>query len=630
MSIPRNEKLLLTSLVLVLLGIVIDALLWSRTQLHTLHALYPYLTLNAILCAVLWARLRFKRLAEEEIRDQASLEAKQKGGSLFQREEQDLDPISFVHARAQFEKWFIPSLAPILALIMGYWGWRLYPPIGTLFDAPMQRFFAAAVLFGQSFVLFLFGRFFLGLGRLPTDRLLRGAGTALLLSSLASSLSAIAAMIAELAWEPADLWMRRILAAYLWVLAAEYVINTIAYLYRPKRKGEAVTTYESRITALLTDPQTWTHSLAQTLDYQFGFQVSETGFYRFVRRALLPLLFVQALLLYGLSAIVVLGPEEEAILERFGDPFDTAGEPRQLSSGIHFKWPWPFETARRHPVRRILSTHVGFEKDPDDPRPPLMLWTQPHYLSEDSFIVASRDLMSANLDDEDDAAVPVNFITVNIGIEYKITDLYQYIYVNSDADSLLQLAAHRAVTRELAGRDLIELLGPQRKEAGDQIFVALQAAADELKLGVEILFLGLHGTHPPIPVSPAFEAVIGSLEERETSILEANAYQNRTLPLAAAEADELTWRAQADRARQTDFAAAEAELFQTRLAIHNELPRVYTSRLYLETLERALAPVRKYIVATSPDLEVLILNLEERMRPELFDFSPGMMEERFL
>lgn len=630
MSSKRNEKLLIAGLALSLVGILIVTLLWTRTQLHPLHALVPYLSLSAIFCSVLWARFRFMRLADEEVRDQATTAAKKKGGALFQTEEQDLDPISYVHARAQFEKWFIPALAPILALLLGYWGWRLYPPAGTLFDASIHRFFAAAVLFGQSFVLFLFGRFFLGLGRLPTDRLLRGAGTMLLLTSLASAFTAIAAMIAEMAWAPADLWMRRILAAYLWVLAGEYVINTIAYLYRPKRKGEAVTTYESRITALLTDPQTWTNSLAQTLDYQFGFQVSETGFYRFLRRALLPLLFVQAILLYSLSAIVVLGPEEEAILERFGNPLDTDGEPRQLSNGVHFKWPWPFETVRRHPVRRILTTHVGFEKDPDDPRPPLMVWTQPHYLSEDTFIVASRDLMAVNLKEEGDAAVPVNFITVNVGIEYKITNLFQYIYVNTDADSLLQLAAHRAVTRELAGRDLIELLGPQRQEAGDHLFAALQSVADAKELGIQILFLGLHGAHPPIPVAPAFESVIGSLEERETAILQARAYRNRILPLAAAEADELTWDAQADRARRADIAAAEADQFRTRLSIHNELPRVYTTRLYLETLQRALAPVRKYILATSPDLEVIILNLEQRIRPELFDFGPGMMEERFL
>lgn len=629
MSSSRNEKLLVAGVGLPLLGLLINYLLWSRTQLHSLHALYPYLTLSVILCGVLWARLRFIRLADEEQRDQASLAAQKPGSSLFSGQDEELDPISFVHARAQFEKWFVPALAPALAVLIGYWGYRLYPPLGTLIEEAQQRFFAAAVLFGQSFVLFLFGRFFLGLGRLATDRLLRGAGTILLLTSLATVLAAAAAMVGELAWPPADLVVRRVLSIYLWILAIEFVVNTIAYLYRPKRKGEWVTTYESRISALLTDPKTWTSSLAQTLDYQFGFQVSETGFYRFLRRALLPLLFVQALLLYALSAIVVLGPEEEGILERFGNPLDEAGTPRYLHSGVHFKWPWPFETVRRHPTRRILTAHVGFEKDPSDPRPPLMVWTRPHYLSEESFIVASRDLMAADLE-EDDTAVPVNFVTVNVGIEYQITNLFQYVYVNADADALLQLAAHRVVTRELARRDLIELLGPQRQDAGQNIFAALQAAADELELGVEILFLGLHGAHPPIPVAAAFESVIGSLEERETAILESRAYRNRTLPMAAAEADELTWEAQADRARRVDIAAAEAELFQTRLALHNEMPRVYASRLYLETLQRALAPIRKYVVAASPDLEVIILNYEERIRPELFDFGPGMMEERFL
>lgn len=629
MTDKRNEKILLTAGALTLATILISHLLWIRTRLPGIPALYPYLTLAATLCTVLWARFRFHRLAQEEERDRASLQEETARGTLFaSSDDPEIDPVSYVHARQQFEKWFIPALAPLLALLTGYWGYRLYAVGAQPFDEPAQRLFAAAVLIGQAFALFLFGRYFLGLCRLPADRWLRGPGNLLLAAALASALTGAAAIVAELGYPAADLWVRQGLAVYLWVLATEYVLNTIGFLYRPKRQDARVVTYESRVTALLTDPQSWTLNLAQTLDYQFGFQVSETGFYRFIRRALLPLVCVQILLLYALSSIVVLGPEEAAVLERLGNPLTPDGEPRLLSSGVHFKWPWPFDTVRRHPARRILTLHIGYEKDPDEPIPPMILWTQPHFPHEDQFIVANRELMAAT--DEADAAVPVNFLTVNVPVEYRIANLYDYIYNHGNPDELLKLAAHRIVTRELAGRDFIELLGIERLDAGRRLFAELQREAQTLGLGVEILFVGLHGAHPPIPVADAFEDVVGALEERETAVLEANAYRNRVLPLAGAESAEMIWQARGNRAWRVERAAAEADRFAVRLALHQQLPRIYTSRLYLETLNRALGSIDKYVIATSPDLEVIILNWEEKLRPDLFDFTPGRMEDRFL
>jgi regulator of protease activity HflC (stomatin/prohibitin superfamily) len=621
-----NEKILLAVAGWCALSLLLHHLLSVRTALPALDALHPYLLFTATLCGMLWARNRFHRLAEEEQRDQTA--ADKTDSTLFRADDPAIDPLSFVHARAQFEKWFIPFLAPLLAVTLAFWAWRLQQA-GVRADAhPDQRLFGAALLLGQGFLLFLLGRFFLGLSQSADHRLMRGPANLLLLSALLTALTGVGALVAHLGWPPADRLVRWIAIGYLWVLSTELALNTIAFLYRPNRPDTAVTTYESRLTSLLTDPRSWTTGLAQTLDYQFGFHVSDTGFYRFLRRALLPLAAVQILLLYALSTLVVLGPEEEAILERLGNPYTETGAPRLLTSGIHLKWPWPFDTVRRYPARRVLTTHIGFQPHPDAPRPPLMLWTVPHYQSEDQFVVASRDDHIGT--DDQDAAVPVNFISVNLGIEYRITNLFDYVYAHRDTDELLRLIATRALTRELAGRDLIDLLGAERQQAADNLRTVIQKQADAHALGLEILFLGLHGAHPPIPVSPAFENVIGSLEQRETAILEARAYRNRVLPLATAEGDALVWEARADQARRTNAAAADAAVFRTRQTLATDLPRVYPARLHLDALSRALGPLRKYVVVASPDLEVITLNFEDRMRPELFDFGPGGMEDRFL
>lgn len=624
----RGERLMLALFAIAVIGWLMTHGLAVRASLHVLHALYPYFALMAILSGTIWTRQRFQRLCEQEQQAAEALRDINRAPSMFTPDETQSGLASAQQARAQFEKWMIPALAPLLAILLGYWGYRLLHVDWFSMAVGEERAFTMAATWGIAFILFLFGRYTIGLSRHADYQLLRGPGHITLLTSLALTLVGAALLITELAGIPAELWIRRTLAIYLLCLAIELLINTIVYLYVPKKKDRPVTTYESRLTSLLTDPRSWSMGLAQSLDYQFGFGVSETGFYRFLRRALAPLVIVQVLLLYGFSMIVVLGPDEEAILERFGDPYLSDGEPRLLTSGIHFKRPWPFDTVRRHSARRIRTLHIGFEKDPSAEPPPLMVWTQPHYLSEEPFIVASRDLMQQPQTDDEDLAVPVNMITVNLHIEYRVTNLYQYVYTHLDANEALRLTTRRALTRELASRDLLDLLGEDRQAAGQALHQRVQTDADNMGLGLELLFVGLHGAHPPIPVASAFESVIGSLEERETSILEARAFRNRTIPLAAAEADELRAEAEADRVRRSAIAQAEANVFATQLQLFQSLDRIYTQRLYFDALSRALMPITKHIVATHPDLEVILMDLHPQgplSRPSLLD-----MEDRFL
>ncbi len=626
----RFEKLLGLLVLLCSATALVTYALWFYTRIPSIPALFPYLFVSAVVCLILYTRFRLNRLEETEVRDQMALEHSAASEPLFLRNIDASDTLPSGHVRRQFERWVAPLAAPGLALLLVYWGYRISQSETGLLTDPVHRLFASSVLLGQAFIFFLFGRYFLGLSRSPDYRLLRGSGNYLLLIALLSAFTALASLIAESGYPIVESFLRTGLAFYAWVLAAEFVLNTVGHLYTPKNARDLVVTYESRITALVTDPHSWASSIAQALDYQFGFKVSETIFFRFTQRALLPLLLVQVLLLFAFSSLVMLDPEELAIKERFGNPLGPDGTPSLLSSGIHLKWPWPIETVRRYPAQRIASLDIGYSRDPENPHPTLMLWTQPHYMGEDQFIVAQRAEPTEHDEEGVDLAVPVNFIVANLAVKYRVTDLYQYLYVHRYPDELLRAVAERELTRQLAGRDFIELLGRERLETRSLLTANLQQQADQLELGLEILFIGLSGARPPIPVAPAFESVIGSLEERQTAVIQARAYHNRVLPMVRAEAAEYIWLARSDAVRRVSSAEVEADWFNTRLQLHEKLPSLYTSRLYLETLQRVLQPVRKYVVATSPDLEVLIIDPEKISPSGLFDFGAGRLEDPFL
>jgi membrane protease subunit HflK len=613
-----------------LVALVVDVVLAQRTHLLVLPALWPYLVITLGVCGLVFARKRLARLAEEEKRDQALAKREGAGSTLFAERPDELAALPKVRAHDQFERFLVPAMAPLLGLIQGYWAWRLHRGLSSVAAEPVEHLLAAAFVAAQAFGFFLLSRYLLGLSRHAEHRLLRGPGVLLGISCFASLAVSVSAVAAETGHPAADRVSARLLIGFLGVLGVESVLNFIGECYRPRKRREPNRAYESRLAGLLTDPATWVRNVSHALDYQFGFKVSETWFYRFLERALLPLILFQLLVLYLLSCLVFLGPEEAGILERFGRP----KADWQLHSGLHLKWPWPFETVRRYPVKRILTMQIGHRMhSPGQPAAPpaaahdaephsaeVILWTKPHYHEEEHFLVASREAPTRGAEGE--AAVPVNLIAFNVPVEYQITNMYDYAYRYADPPAVLRQVAYRSLCLEGASSDLFEVMTRERLQTARALQARMQDEVNRLGLGVRIVFVGLQAAHPPVQVGEAFESVMGATEEKEAKILEARAHARRVMPLADAEAEKVGHAAEAYKVRRTEISAAESEQFLARLKTQERSPRVFRSRLYLDTLELALAGARKYVVAASPSTEVILFNFEEKLHPDLFDLGP--------
>ncbi len=623
-----NERTAAAAALLALFLAALDLAAGAMTGLRMLTALAPLLLAGGAVAALVAARYALERRAVEERQDAALARVERPESALFASDVEEGDPLSVARARAQFEAVVVRAAAPVLALGQGFAAWRLYRVLAGALPAPVSgRLGAASLLAAQAFLLFIAGRYLGGLARDPARRLLRGPGALLGLSAFAALLGAAAGVAGHAGWGPADRVAASVFTGVLAVLAVENALGFIADLYRPRRREESPrTSYESRLARILAEPAGWLGDAARSLDYQFGFKVSETWFYRFLRNALAPLALFQLLILYLLSSVVVLGAHEEAVIERFGAPRTAEQGGWRLAPGFHLKWPWPFETVRRFPARRVQTLHVGYRHDARRPRPTMLLWTRPHYAEEDQFLLASREapaaVAAAEGEGAADVAAPVNLLSFNIPIEYRISDVRRFAYGFSDPAAVLERLAYRTLTRALVARDLADVLGPERMETARILRETLQAEADRLALGVEVVFVGLHGVHPPVPVADAFEDVVGALEQREARILDARAYRHRRLPVAEAEARRILFEAEAQRARRTLTAEAEAAQFESRKTASDRSPTVFRNWYYLQTVREALRNVRVYVVAAAPDAEVIQFNFEEPLPTGIFDLSP--------
>ena len=498
------------------------------------------------------------------------------------------------------------------------------------------------------------GSFFVGASREPGCRWLRPSGAWLFFTGFLFLAAGIALFLEFFgkAVDTADITVARIAMVILFILAIELVFSFVIEFYRPRMPGEAERPLpESRILALFTEPGGVARNVAASLDYQFGFQVSEAWFYRFLERTVVPLLVIMAVALWLQTCVVVVSTEENGIKERFGEV--VSKEP--LPPGLYFKLPAPFERMQRFPVEHVQTIVIGGhdeeaqheeEEEPEDDghghaqpkrdkkkekehEERVVLWSTAHSEEkEPAFIVAMRQVEQQRIASDGNGAPPlsIGLLSAHVPLYYKVKDMYANSYNHNDPGKTLKNIATREFLLYMASADFTDLLGNKRHEAGEELRKRIQKAATDVNLGVEIVFVSLAGLHPPVSVGGAYDHVVASREAKAEEILKAEAYAAGSEPAVQGVKAELIHRAEAYKQEKVQVSQAEAQRFESQLMSYNASPRLFKLNSYLEILSGS-SSARKYILATANAKEVLELNLEKKMNASLLDLNLGEEEK---
>jgi regulator of protease activity HflC (stomatin/prohibitin superfamily) len=582
-----------------------------------------FMGLGALICAVGWFQMRLLERERLEKLEFEELTRSAAATALFNARESEVFPAQ--RSREQFERFFVPGFAVLLFLLETGGGLYLLRLLQRAIPGTMQEPLMCLGLYGMLFLLlFLIGRYSTNLARMEKLPLLRPGATWVLFNAFLCLLVLAGVGVTWMGVPNVDINVARVEAGLLIFVGLETLINLILELYRPRVKGKAQRPiYESRVVSLLGQPEGLIRTAGQTLDYQFGFAVSETWVYRLFA-AWLPWLIVAQLALLALStSFVVIDPGEQAILERRGR-FVEVWHP-----GAHFKFPWPIDRAFRYPAEKIQTIDVGFVPGAPDPSAHnTVLWTLPH-AQETNFIVARREsgliapapiqALTAQTTNADATATapPVNLLTVGIPVQFQITNLEQWVYENNDPAQLLESIAYRDVIRYLVSADLDEIMSDGLGDAANTLRGNLQADADAHKLGVKIVFLGVEDIHPPVAVAKDYENVVSTIHTTNAMVLRARADAINTNALTDILVLKYVAEAESDRLRQETNAFAQAELFKYQLPAYLAAPSVYKKRLFLDTFAKAVAKTRTYLLLSTNVDPIAILDLEPKIRSDL-------------
>jgi regulator of protease activity HflC (stomatin/prohibitin superfamily) len=677
-SSKRPEHISLVSLILSVVFFGIAFFLGRWSGFFAISAIGWLILSSALIWLILCLQFHQRALAEQEKLDMSQLGKDEKASAIFQASGERAGLFAAAQRRLKIlEKLFIPIFSALIAAYqLGLGLYLLKTIIAGLEGEPKQPLLCAIGMTAIAFMSFLISRYATGMSAQPEWKPLRAGGSFLLGIAVLCFALAIGLALAQFKYFIVINVIDWIVPILLVVVGVETALNLIFDIYRPRLKGRySRSAFDSRLLGVINEPGGIFRSAAGAIDYQFGFKVSQTWFYKLLEKAIAPLVLFAAVTLYLLSCIVVVAPNEEAIIERFGNPVNDANDVRLAGPGLAFKWPWPIDIAYKYPTKKVMELNIGFKAEQNKASYGPLLWGKQHYEEEYHLLVASKQTSASS----DASAVPVSLVMAAVPVQYKVRDLYSFIYNHNEPEKRLEAICYRELTKFAASAkievddeaDLKQsLLGAGRSDAKKTLTNEIQKAADEAGLGVEIVFLGLQGIHPPPEVAADYQEVNGAVQMKQALIFEAQAERNKTLSvlvgsveaadklygLAAKyeqaedvnnpenieklghELDSALEQAKGDIYRtlkesqsyafeRETLAKAAGDRFADQLTAYRAAKEIYKRQLLLAALEEATKNIRKYVVAADPnDHQVIIIDVQEKLTPSLYDI--GGFEEQ--
>ncbi|MGC3961584.1 MAG: SPFH domain-containing protein [Verrucomicrobiota bacterium] len=618
----RNTKSkgLINFLALLLFGVAVFAVGGLANSLAGQVA-SVFFIIGGLVAFVSWFQMRLEEREAAEKLELDELARSKTSSTLFESKEAGFFPAQ--NTRVLFEKYFVTSFMVILLVLELAGAIFLWQRLGKLdFTGVIaNKALVALGLFGGiALVLFMTGRFMVAFARLESNRLLRPAANFVLLGAYLTVLAAVALLGDKIEWAKADLFVAKFFVVLLGVLALETLITLLFEIYRPRLKGRVTRPlYDSRLIGLLAQPEGLVATAAQTLDYQFGFKVSDTWFFKVLREKLPLILLVQLGVLLLSSCFVFIEAGEQALIERWGKPL--AGN-NVLGPGAHFKMPWPMDQVYRYRTEEIQTLRVGSALKEDDHDKKVVLWNVSHVKEEINYLVANRsegEMVVTNQTDNPGAkkVPPVSLLTTSIPVQYQITNITAWVYGHENSSNALQSIATREVVRFLVSVDTKDLMSVKREEYSQTLAGRIQAAAQERNLGVKVLHVALQDVHPPVKVAPEYQKVVAAIQQKKAKIVTAEGEALVTNALASAQAAVITDNAQAAQLNLQLVTTARAAAFTNQIPAFQAAPAVYQQRLYAQAFPRATAHARKYILVATNTENVITFDLQHNATDDM-------------
>ncbi len=206
-----------------------------------------------------------------------------------------------------------------------------------------------------------------------------------------------------------------------------------------------------------------------------------------------------------------------------------------------------------------------------------------------------------------------NIVDVEMGVQYRINDIKNYLFKIADPDSTVQRVTESAI-RDIIGQSTLDFVITEgRAEIGTGARALIQQILDNYESGIEITSVNMQPAKPPEEVKAAFDDAIKAREDEQRRINEAEAYRREIDERAQGEAARIRLQAEAYREQVVAEASGEAKRFEQLLVEYEKAPAVTRQRLYLDAIEEVLADNPKVMLENKGGNSLMYLPIDKLM-----------------
>lgn len=275
------------------------------------------------------------------------------------------------------------------------------------------------------------------------------------------------------------------------------------------------------------------------------------------------LIIAVVVLLWALSGIFIVDPAEQAAILRFGKYTETVG-------------PGP------HWIPRIISSKI--------------------IMNVDRVLDYSYSAQMLTSDE--------NLVEVSLAVQYRISDLQQYLFNVANPEESLQQATSSALRQVVGTTTLDQIITEGREVWGNSVQDNLVKTLDIYKTGIMIVNVSPQPARAPESVQDAFDDAIKAQEDEKRFKEQAYAYAAKVVPIAEGNASRIEQEAQAFAQQVVLKAQGEVAEYLALLPEYVASPQVMSERMYLDMMQKVLEKSSKIIVDSKAG-NVLYLPLDK-------------------
>jgi len=317
-------------------------------------------------------------------------------------------------------------------------------------------------------------------------------------------------------------------------------------------------------------------SFVEYLEENTGITLRSLWSIKYIRDITPAVLFMIAALLWLSTCIIQVETNQQAAVYRIGNL-----QEKILKPGLHLTLPYPFDKVEIYDTESVNKTTIGYKATENADN----IWTEGHEGEEYKLLLGGGD----------------EVVSINLRLEYKISDLKQYLTTATSPESMMQALAYELVTDQTIATDLSSLMSADRDAFSESFQKELSKMMEEKNLGLEVVAVVLESIHPPVEIAWVYQELISAGINAEKYIV--NAQDVAAVTIAQAETTHDTTVGGAQVSYEEKVAAAKASIteFMASVEAYNASSDAYKYQKYLAAVRKAYGNANLVILGEGVD-----------------------------